>query len=714
MKKGSTLSWGGKTLFLAISLLVSFVGNVMAQIEVSEPDADGVVTITTTEAGQIGSAGQGGGYNWAQSLDENSQAAIFNATCLKIVGRVNATDMYTLETKCTSGWDLLDMGDATFTDKLEVGPFKDGNPSFHTFIPNIYTKIKCTSFVTPKFEGLTKLPAYFGYCFYTSAGWKDAHVLENITITEGYDEIGAHAFDGYSWLKDVKLPNSLKKIDDYAFYMCENALEYISFNNGLEEIGEGAFKQCNKMQTVMFPASLKSLAAYSFAIDFLKDVYFLGKEAPTVAWNAFSEASYMGNNGFNAPASNSVTAGRDNYKNGSHWVAMLHFPAGLTVEQKAKYTDAKREYVALSQDDLKGYQEKFHECGQETSTLTVKDEWGNAKYTIWGGPQGLGWTNKGYSDVHKGNQYVWPSQGEMQRAYITSYNGLLWDGVTKYDEAYRGLHQFVLVAEDANGTTDPKEWTMTKYADGKWHTICLPFNMTKGQMKKAFGMVSEGKYDIRLCKFSKVDRDSTHMKLYFNDEQFTEDKSDDDVVLEAHVSYMIKANVDKLLGRSTGKTSFEGFQIVPGSPMVTKVLASDNETEYEFVGTYARVNMPQYSYFFGRMSASETTSKFWFQLGTTGSWSPYTSVVYTSKGKSDNDLYFDSTMPLSAAKMYSAMGENEDQTTGIEDVTIEAGNDVVYTDGKVYDINGRLVSNHGLDSLSKGIYVVNGKKVVKK
>lgn len=128
---------------------------------------------------------------------------------------------------------------------------------------------------------------------------------------------------------------------------------------------------------------------------------------------------------------------------------MLHIPSGLTTEQKAKYTDIKRQYVALEQNDLDNYFSRFHECGSETSQLSVKDEWGNAKYTVWGGPKGLGWTDKGFSDSYKGSQYVWPSQAEMIRSYVTANNGLLWDGVTKYDEAYRGLHQFALVAEDA-------------------------------------------------------------------------------------------------------------------------------------------------------------------------------------------------------------------------------------------------------------------------
>lgn len=62
--------------------------------------------------------------------------------------------------------------------------------------------------------------------------------------------------------------------------------------------------------------------------------------------------------------------------------------------------------------------------------------------------------------------------------------------------------------------------------------------------------------------------------------------------------------------------------------------------------------------------------------------------------------------------MSSAFGEMESETTGVDDVTIEVGDDVVYTNGNVYDINGKLVSKHGLNGLTKGIYVVNGKKII--
>jgi hypothetical protein len=44
---------------------------------------------------------------------------------------------------------------------------------------------------------------------------------------------------------------------------------------------------------------------------------------------------------------------------------------------------------------------------------------------------------------------------------------------------------------------------------------------------------------------------------------------------------------------------------------------------------------------------------------------------------------------------------------GIDNVRIDAN-----ADQRVYSLDGRLVSTNGLNQLSRGIYIVNGKKVV--
>lgn len=48
--------------------------------------------------------------------------------------------------------------------------------------------------------------------------------------------------------------------------------------------------------------------------------------------------------------------------------------------------------------------------------------------------------------------------------------------------------------------------------------------------------------------------------------------------------------------------------------------------------------------------------------------------------------------------------------TGVNDIRIDGANDSL----RVYTLDGRLVSRQGVDGLTKGIYIVNGKKVLKK
>lgn len=55
------------------------------------------------------------------------------------------------------------------------------------------------------------------------------------------------------------------------------------------------------------------------------------------------------------------------------------------------------------------------------------------------------------------------------------------------------------------------------------------------------------------------------------------------------------------------------------------------------------------------------------------------------------------------------------ETTGIEDLIIDADGQLMPTNGKVYNINGQLVSENAnsFQSLPSGIYIINGKKYIK-
>lgn len=583
--------------------------------------------------------------------------------------------------------------------------------------------------------------------------------LQTLFLSEGIETIDEYALKvgGDNWVDSVNhkfmptnviLPNTLKNIKAHAFDG-QTAIETFVFPANMECIKEGAFQSANP-----------------------KDVYFLGVEAPKVEKNAWGDNSYISNNSLNLEAETSISDGgevtlkvklaegvatRNTYNTKNGWMTMLHYPAACTSEQAAKYTDITRKYVKIdygTETDLVKSETNnnvtvyAYTPGTETSEITGKTEkTTNVAQTKFfnrynDGTSYSGDYNGGYDDIFLGAQYIWPSMPMAYRATVVAQNNLLWDGVTSIAQGiknaggnsytgdgtdYIGLHQFVFAQADVTAT-DTKKWTIaSKYGDGKWHTICLPFDMTKAQMKEAFGPTDdEGNYNIRLCKFNKVlrvtDTDNDRLKLYFNDEQFT-NAQDDATVLKAHVSYMIKAGKEKAV---------EGQQIVmknyimaSGNPLPTSVnvttsveegTSTQSEAQYYFIGNYTKdMRIPQYTYFF-----SKATGKYRFEMGTStgtnptsGKWNAYSSVVEASDGEADYNKFFKTTG--SEAKLYTKFEDDGDKgTTGIQKITIEADGEVVSTNENVYNLNGQLVSTEGLGGLQKGIYILNGKKFIVK
>lgn len=77
-------------------------------------------------------------------------------------------------------------------------------------------------------------------------------------------EIRYSAFEECTRLKEVRLPDSLVRIENSVFQEDVN-LEKISFPNGLKKIGRYAFCGCNKLKKMTLPESLNFIAEHAFA-----------------------------------------------------------------------------------------------------------------------------------------------------------------------------------------------------------------------------------------------------------------------------------------------------------------------------------------------------------------------------------------------------------------------------------------------------------------
>lgn len=211
--------------------------------------------------------------------------------------------------------------------------------------------------------------------------------------------------------------------------------------------------------------------------------------------------------------------------------------------------------------------------------------------------------------------------------------------------------------EANNGKTVDVKLTRSLKA-GLWNTICLPFNVTAEQVEsvlKATGYVKE---------FDKEDEASA--TIFFK--PATE--------MKAGVPYLIKPTADALM------LEFKGVTINN-----VDELNRINGNRYCICGVFGKTKL-------------RTTGTDLF-LNAAGKFVAPAPGKETMKGFR---AYFNVPSNTSAA----ALNINIDgETTGINNIETETA-----VNGKVYNLNGQYVGN-SLNGLKKGIYVVNGKKVIK-
>lgn len=190
-------------------------------------------------------------------------------------------------------------------------------------------------------------------------------------------------------------------------------------------------------------------------------------------------------------------------------------------------------------------------------------------------------------------------------------------------------------------------------AANKWSTIVLPFAMTNSQLKAAFGD------DVKLAQFTAASSSA----LTFS--AATE--------LSANEPYMIYVSSDV-----SGEKTIENVDIASATP--TKTISGVN-----FVGTYSKVNIPAVAYFvsnnnpvYNQAESSKRTIKPFRAY--------FTGIAAPSPGAPLQFIF-------------------DEETTGIAHVDVD-GN-ISVEEGVFYNLSGQRVIQP-----TRGLYIVNGKKVV--
>ena len=118
-------------------------------------------------------------------------------------------------------------------------------------------------------------------------------VSNNIVIPENV-KIADRVFRG-SGIRNITIPNSITRIDEWMFYNCEN-LTNVIIGDGVQSIGECAFYMCRNLSSVTLGSGLKHIESNAFySTDNLKEVTISAIVAPTLGDNVFFDVeSYWG------------------------------------------------------------------------------------------------------------------------------------------------------------------------------------------------------------------------------------------------------------------------------------------------------------------------------------------------------------------------------------------------------------------------------------
>ena len=229
--------------------------------------------------------------------------------------------------------------------------------------------------------------------------------------------------------------------------------------------------------------------------------------------------------------------------------------------------------------------------------------------------------------------------------------------------------------------------TFTKNAtnDKKgWNSIILPVDMTAAQVKEAFG---EG---VQLAKFNALEDNWIKFS--------TVNVAGDNVVLEKNTPYIIYPTKEPLGNYSY---TIDGVtQILDGPVYVAKGIDYDNQTS-DLTHTVNGVGMSYTGSYSNPTTVSEDS--YMFSKG---------DLIHTIKSH-DVKAYrcwLKEDMHTGKMLMFSLDGNGMGGTTGIHVIEENKQN----TNTGIYNLGGVRMNTNNVDKLSKGVYIVNNKVVVKK
>lgn len=296
----------------------------------------------------------------------------------------------------------------------------------------------------------------------------------------------------------------------------------------------------------------------------------------------------------------------------------------------------------------------------------------------------------------------------FEKGIHAKYNKVKPDA--KHDE-WRATGEFVNVSKDENGVTldDAKDYSALtkknvdvtlkrKFYRNYWNAICLPYSINRRQIEDVFGdgtmvvlMKNIDTLNKKVMFIEHVNQDiiAGYPYLIFPTKKDDNDKTD-------------HTPIEGITTRATfGEANSPLFSV--GTDGKTYLVAEPMQSDaLVFKGTFTNSTLNEGSYVVTNKGVLSRIPKDGMKI------KPYRSYIYFNRETAG-------AKAISLQNMNVNGFENEeDNTTGIENLLFESG--ILTHSADVYSIDGQLVRSKALNfnGLPKGVYIVNGKKYVKK
>lgn len=538
-----------------------------------------------------------------------------------------------------------------------------------------------------KYTGTVIIPSAVEYNnkTYTVTGinvgaFKNCNELNSVIIPESVTSIYPDAFNGCSALTSVNMTNGVKKIWDRAFEDCRS-LTSIVIPEGVISIGDDAFSGCYRLVSIKLPASVTTIGGEAFyGCSSLTNIV-LPNNITRIEIGTFYGCMSLKSISF---PQNLTFIGADAFM-GCNKLASIDIPTKVTEIGG----DAFRACMGLTAIDIPEgvvhiYSGAFRYC-ENLLSIKLPSSLRNVASHVFAGCSSLLDVYCYAKTIPSLNSDVFEDSNlenvtlHVPAAALESYKS------TSPWSSFGNIVALPLSLEDgveyeSNTVENVPQITYTRTLPNlQWNALFVPFEIPVSDLADDYDVA----YINDIHSYDKDlngEIDQMEMEVIYIKER----------TLHANHPYLIRAKSDEVKAMSIVVTDATLYSSAKADR--TSITCSSAYTDFEVIGTYEK------------MTAQELDGC--YAINTSGAWSPIASGASLNPFR----LYMTITnrdgspvkVSQSAQARINIRVQGEDNATGIT----ETENTKVKTEN--FDLSGRRV-----ERMQKGIYIVNGKKVVR-